>query len=240
MQSALNRSLKLNLKVDGVLGPQTRSAIRRFQQRHGLRVDGIVGPQTEQALMGASPSAPPRATSFSAAIPSGRLTRRFSGQRTISLQLKPRLAQQPAPADGAGQELVNCSGPIRLDRFELGNYELRPHHYERLLDVADSLATLADTGFVLNIQGHTDNSGSERLNVGLSLSRAFEVQAYLQFFFGGSLPIDAQIEGLGEAQPIAGANTAANRRVELRLCQRPAPPPILTAGPGRRGRRLGG
>ncbi len=36
----------------GVFGPQTLSAVRRFQQQMGLTVDGIVGPQTLAALRG--------------------------------------------------------------------------------------------------------------------------------------------------------------------------------------------
>lgn len=53
VQSSLNKILRLNLKVDGVMGPQTRSAIRSFQQKHRLAVDGIVGPSTESALKAA-------------------------------------------------------------------------------------------------------------------------------------------------------------------------------------------
>ena len=41
---------KLGITADGVAGPQTRRAIRRFQRRNGLTVDGVVGPQTLAAL----------------------------------------------------------------------------------------------------------------------------------------------------------------------------------------------
>jgi peptidoglycan hydrolase-like protein with peptidoglycan-binding domain len=40
----------LGIKADGVLGAQTKRAVRRFQRRHGLKVDGVVGPQTLAAL----------------------------------------------------------------------------------------------------------------------------------------------------------------------------------------------
>jgi Transglycosylase-like domain/Putative peptidoglycan binding domain len=40
----------LGIPADGIYGPQTRRAVRRFQRRHGLVVDGIAGPQTLGAL----------------------------------------------------------------------------------------------------------------------------------------------------------------------------------------------
>jgi peptidoglycan hydrolase-like protein with peptidoglycan-binding domain len=36
--------------VDGVYGPYTQRAVRRFQHRRGLLVDGIAGPRTKRAL----------------------------------------------------------------------------------------------------------------------------------------------------------------------------------------------
>ena len=41
---------RLGVTADGVIGPQTRRAVRRFQRRHGLTVDGVIGPQTLRAL----------------------------------------------------------------------------------------------------------------------------------------------------------------------------------------------
>jgi peptidoglycan hydrolase-like protein with peptidoglycan-binding domain len=46
--SAVQRAL--GIPADGIYGPQTRRAVRRFQRAHGLVVDGIVGPVTLRAL----------------------------------------------------------------------------------------------------------------------------------------------------------------------------------------------
>jgi len=41
---------ELGVPADGVAGPRTRRATRRFQREHGLTVDGALGPETLKAL----------------------------------------------------------------------------------------------------------------------------------------------------------------------------------------------
>ena len=60
VQRSLNQILGMDLDVDGVMGRQTRGAVRSFQTEAGLGVDGTPGPRTEDALIkaGASPPRP--------------------------------------------------------------------------------------------------------------------------------------------------------------------------------------
>src|SRR6185295_16020471 len=58
VQQSLNSILGLRLATDGAMGPQTRSAIRSFQQQQGLTPDGLLGSKTEAALIAAGAAAP--------------------------------------------------------------------------------------------------------------------------------------------------------------------------------------
>lgn len=46
IQQALKNAGFYQGPVDGKIGPQTREAVRQFQQVNGLKVDGVVGKQT--------------------------------------------------------------------------------------------------------------------------------------------------------------------------------------------------
>jgi peptidoglycan hydrolase-like protein with peptidoglycan-binding domain len=48
----------LGISADGVFGPQTADAVKKFQKDHGLTADGIVGPATADALGLSAPSHP--------------------------------------------------------------------------------------------------------------------------------------------------------------------------------------
>jgi len=59
VQASLNQLQGSGVVVDGVIGRNTRSAIRDFQRRHQLTADGIVGPLTEAALIRTGARLPP-------------------------------------------------------------------------------------------------------------------------------------------------------------------------------------
>ncbi|MBE3584820.1 MAG: peptidoglycan-binding protein [Thermoanaerobacter sp.] len=58
-------------RVDGIFGPGTEAAVKRFQASHGLLVDGIVGPQTWGVLLSAQakPSTIPEPVYYSQVDP---------------------------------------------------------------------------------------------------------------------------------------------------------------------------
>jgi peptidoglycan hydrolase-like protein with peptidoglycan-binding domain len=69
VQNTLNDVLGLRLPVNGIIGRETRSAVRSFQERHGLPVTGIVGPDIESALIAARGGKLPRAEAAKTAEP---------------------------------------------------------------------------------------------------------------------------------------------------------------------------
>jgi outer membrane protein OmpA-like peptidoglycan-associated protein len=85
-------------------------------------------------------------------------------------------------------------------------------------NVAANLAK-QPSGFMIELQGFTDNTGSEGYNINLSQRRAEAVTRYL---VSKNVPLfRISIVGLGEEMPVAPNNTAAgrgqNRRVEVRV-----------------------
>jgi len=50
LQMFLNANLKMNLKVDGVLGKATIAIIKQWQKAHGLMADGLVGAKTKAMM----------------------------------------------------------------------------------------------------------------------------------------------------------------------------------------------
>ncbi|PYS01033.1 MAG: flagellar motor protein MotB [Acidobacteria bacterium] len=75
------------------------------------------------------------------------------------------------------------------------------------------------SGYMIEVQGYTDNTGTEQYNIGLSQRRAESVERYL---VSKNVPLyRVSIVGLGKDNPIADNKTsqgrAQNRRVEVRV-----------------------
>jgi OmpA-OmpF porin, OOP family len=87
------------------------------------------------------------------------------------------------------------------------------------LDHIAGIVGSVQTGYMLELQGFTDNSGSEQYNINLSRRRAESVQRYL---VRRNVPLfRISILGLGDESPVADNKTKAgrsqNRRVEVRI-----------------------
>ena len=101
--------------------------------------------------------------------------------------------------------------------FETGSANIRPSSYKVLNEIFES-AVVAE-GLKLGVYGHTDDVGSDAVNLPLSEQRARAVKEYL--LKKGLTENRVESKGFGAAKPIADNSTDAgrskNRRVEIVL-----------------------
>jgi len=130
---------------------------------------------------------------------------------TLRTRLSQQLNSVLQTRDSARGLIVNMSDVL----FDSGKYTLKPGAREKLSKVAGIL--LAYPGLNIEVDGHTDNIGSDEFNQNLSDQRAESVRAYLveQGVMTGSVTA----KGFGKTQPVETNDTAEgrqlNRRVEL-------------------------
>ncbi len=126
-------------------------------------------------------------------------------------QLKNQLNQVLQTRETARGLIVNMSDVL----FDFNKYTLKPEARERLAKVSGIL--LAYPNLKLQVEGYTDNIGSDQYNQKLSQERADSVR---DFLVQQSVP-DSNItaQGYGESHPVADNSTssgrAQNRRVQL-------------------------
>jgi outer membrane protein OmpA-like peptidoglycan-associated protein len=126
-------------------------------------------------------------------------------------RLKQQLSQVLQTKETARGLIMNMSDVL----FDFNKYTLKPEAREKLAKVSGIL--LAYPGLTLQVEGYTDNIGSDEYNQKLSEQRADGVKDYLA---SQSVP-DAEISaaGYGKSDPIADNSTssgrAQNRRVQL-------------------------
>jgi outer membrane protein OmpA-like peptidoglycan-associated protein len=101
--------------------------------------------------------------------------------------------------------------------FPINSYQIQPQFYSTLEQVAQTLSAYPST--LIDVYGHTDPSGGDRINVPLSQNRAEAVASYLSQRGVNRARIATQ--GFGSSRPVADNSTemgrAQNRRVELRI-----------------------
>ncbi len=124
--------------------------------------------------------------------------------------------------DGTGVSVTRAGNNIILNMpgnvtFATDSADINANFYNVLSDVALVLNEFEKT--YVNVDGHTDSTGSDSYNMQLSQQRAGSVSQYLI-----SEQVMSQrliVQGYGESRPIADNGTAQgrqlNRRVEIQL-----------------------
>ncbi|HZY63236.1 MAG TPA: OmpA family protein [Edaphobacter sp.] len=126
-------------------------------------------------------------------------------------RLRSQLNSVLATSETARGLIVNMSDVL----FDTGKYTLKPATQISLAKVAGILQ--AYPGLKLQVEGYTDNTGSDMFNQKLSENRADAVRSFL--IAQGVSPENITSTGYGKSNPVADNSTSAgrakNRRVQL-------------------------
>lgn len=134
-----------------------------------------------------------------------------------SLKISESACPDDAPTALNRGDLISALTPISGDAlFDVGSSELKPGATQKLDNVVASIKATQNV-VQIKIEGHTDNTGTDALNLPLSKARAQRVRDY--FVLNGLESIPMTVDGFGAARPTADNNTeagkAANRRVDI-------------------------
>lgn len=128
-----------------------------------------------------------------------------------------------APTALTRTDLISEVTPISSDAlFSLNSSELTSGSTRNLDQL---LQKIKDTPKVVEIrvEGHTDSSGSDAVNLPLSKARAQRVRDYL--VLNGLELMNIRVDGFGSSRPVADNGTetgrATNRRVEVTVTRQP-------------------
>jgi outer membrane protein OmpA-like peptidoglycan-associated protein len=118
-------------------------------------------------------------------------------------------------------------------QFALDSAVILPQSFGILTEVADTLIRHGEIKRV-EVQGHTDNSGTADHNKALSEDRAQAVRGWLA---AHGVPIERLLaRGYGQSRPLApnvtATNRAQNRRVQFIIVEKEGGPPAKAALPG--------
>jgi outer membrane protein OmpA-like peptidoglycan-associated protein len=134
---------------------------------------------------------------------------------TERTQMRERLQQQLNSVLETKETARGLVASMEGVLFDTGKATLKPEAKEKLAKVSGIL--LAHPDLTLEIEGHTDNTGTDETNQKLSENRAAAARDYL--LSQGLNANSVTAKGLGETNPVASNDTskgrAQNRRVEL-------------------------
>jgi outer membrane protein OmpA-like peptidoglycan-associated protein len=146
-------------------------------------------------------------------------------------------ARRAGIARGMAQGAMNRTSAVadqiegqidNLDKYAEANFAVVTFKFnsdalsKEAMSVLDDVvreASRAQSGYVIELQGFTDNVGTENYNLGL---RDRRVESVLRYLLSKNVPLyRISLVGLGKAEPIADNSTVGgrehNRRVEIRL-----------------------
>jgi adhesin transport system outer membrane protein len=93
------------------------------------------------------------------------------------------------------------------------------HRLDQLLQTIKATPKVVE----VRIEGHTDNTGNDAVNLPLSKARAQSVRDYL--VLNGLEMVNLKVDGFGSSRPVADNQTetgrSANRRVEVIVTRQP-------------------
>ena len=173
----------------------------------GAVIGQIIGGDTEATLIG---------TAIGAAVGGAGGAAVGNMMDKQEAEMRQALAESEAAAVHREGNLLAIS--LRGDvTFDTGSAIVRPGLYSEIERIAETLVKYPDT--VIQVEGHTDSTGTESYNMDLSARRAEAVKNLL--VQKGVDPSRVLSMSFGESKPIASNNSdygrAQNRRVEIKV-----------------------
>ena len=205
----------VNQKVDTLSGTveETQERTRRNEERIGA-----VDQKADAA--GASAATANKAAAEANAAAAGALAR----ANAVGTEADTKVKTVDTKVDATAAEFRRLVYSVTLSEdqgnFKFGKTELPDEAKARLDQVVGQIKTDTTKNIFIEIEGHTDNVGSNVLNKELGLERAEQVKRYL--YEQHQIPLHKiNVISYGEEKPVSPNNTkegrAQNRRVVVKV-----------------------
>ena len=205
----------VNQKVDTLSGTveETQERTRRNEERIGA-----VDQKADAA--GASAATANKAAAEANAAAAGALAR----ANAVGTEADTKVKTVDTKVDATAAEFRRLVYSVTLSEdqgnFKFGKTELPDEAKARLDQVVGQIKTDTTKNIFIEIEGHTDNVGSNVLNKELGLERAEQVKRYL--YEQHQIPLHKiNVISYGEEKPVSPYNTKAgraqNRRVVVKV-----------------------
>jgi outer membrane protein OmpA-like peptidoglycan-associated protein len=214
VSSAL-RAIPVSLAILGLFAAPacvTKKVFRKNAEETDTRVKGVEGgvEKNETRISDLSKDTDQKITSV-----------RGTAERAVELGNSAMTKAEEAERLARGKLLWSTTLTDDTTKFSFDQSQLPPEATHILDDLAAKVKAL-DKSVYLEIEGHTDNIGSDTYNEILGQKRAEAVRLYLNE--KGGLPLHAMsVISYGETKPIASNDTregrSKNRRVVIRVLE---------------------